>query len=167
VRNTTKDIEVTVTVVAKIVIVETMKREDKQTNKISVDKDAVMEDVIILIVQMLNVTIVENIGITQGGLLCQEDSGRRCNLVEEDEGILVMTNKDITIDSDMVWYIDTGASNHICGHIHLFVDIQEIEDGHVSFGDSTKVPIKGKGKTCFSQTDGKIVLWRMSIMYLT
>ena len=53
------------------------------------------------------------------------------------------------MDSDMVWYLDTGASNHMCGHKHLFLDIQEIEDEHVSFGDSTKVAIKGWGKSMF------------------
>ena len=36
-----------------------------------------------------------------------------------------------------------------------FLDIQEIEDEHVSFEESTKVPIKGRGKICFSQKDGK------------
>jgi len=82
------------------------------------------------------------------------------NIVEKDEtkeeGILMMANKGVTLDSDMVWYLDTGASNHMCGHKHLFLDIQEIEDGHVSFGDSAKVPpIKGRGKICFSQKDGK------------
>jgi len=81
------------------------------------------------------------------------------NLVEEDEtkeeGILMMTNEGVTLDSDMIWYLDTCASNHMCGHKHLFLDIQEIEDSHVSFGDSTKVPIIGRGKICFSQKDGK------------
>jgi len=61
----------------------------------------------------------------------------------------MMANEGITINNDMVWYLDTGASNHMCGHKHLFVDIQEIKDGHVSFGNSTKVPIKGKGKIYF------------------
>jgi len=51
--------------------------------------------------------------------------------------------------SDMVWYSDTSVSNYMCGHKHLFVDIQEIKDRHVSFGDSTKVPIKGKEKKMF------------------
>ena len=59
------------------------------------------------------------------------------NLVEKDEtkdeGILMTTNEGITLDSDMMWYLDTSASNHMCGHKHLFVDIQEIEDGQVSF----------------------------------
>ena len=81
------------------------------------------------------------------------------NLVEEDEtkdeGILMMSNEGVTLDSDMVRYLDTGASNHMCGHKHLFIDIQDIEDGYVSFGDSTKVLDKGRGKICFSQKNGK------------
>jgi len=43
----------------------------------------------------------------------------------------------------------------MCRHTHLFVDILEIEDGHVSFGDSTKVPIKGKGKIFFFPKEWK------------
>ena len=81
------------------------------------------------------------------------------NLVEKDEtkeeGILMMANEGVILDSDMVWYVDTGASNHMCGHKYLFLDIEEIEDGHVSFGDLTKVSIKGRGKICSSQKDGK------------
>ena len=68
--------------------------------------------------------------------------GANSNLVEEDEtkdeGILMMANEDITLDSDMVWYLDTSANNHMCGHKHLFLGIQEKEDGHVPFKDSTK-----------------------------
>lgn len=58
-------------------------------------------------------------------------------------------------NNDMVWYLDTGASNHMCGHKHLFVNIQEIEDGHVSFGDSMKVLVKGRENIFFSQKNGK------------
>jgi len=73
------------------------------------------------------------------------------NFVKEYEGILMMANEGITLDNDMVWYLGIGASNHMCGHKHLFLDIQEIEDVHVSIGDSKKVSIKGRGKICFSQ----------------
>jgi len=76
------------------------------------------------------------------------------NLVEKDEttdeGIFMIANEGITMDSDMVWYLETSASIHICGYKHLFVHMQEIEDGHMFFGDSTKVPIKARGKICFS-----------------
>ncbi|XP_020271910.1 golgin subfamily A member 3-like [Asparagus officinalis] len=54
-----------------------------------------------------------------------------------------------------MWYLDTGASNHMCGHKHLFVEMQKIEDGHVLFGDASKVRVKGRGKICFLQKDGK------------
>ena len=66
-----------------------------------------------------------------------------------------MAYKNTVPDSDTVWYLDTGASNHMCGHKHLFMEMQEIEDGHVSFGDTSKVQVKGRGKICFSQKDGK------------
>ena len=76
------------------------------------------------------------------------------NLMEKDEikdeEILMMANEGVILDSVTVWYLNTSASNHMCGHKHLFVDIQEIEDGHVSFGDSTNVPVKSRGKICFS-----------------
>jgi len=38
---------------------------------------------------------------------------------------------------------------------YFLIYIQEIEDEHVSFGDSTKVPIKGQRKIPLSQKDGK------------
>jgi len=71
----------------------------------------------------------------------------------KDEGILMMANESFTLDSDMVWYLDTSVSNHVCGHKNLFLYKQETEDGHVSFGNSTKVSVKGRGKICFSQKD--------------
>jgi hypothetical protein len=41
------------------------------------------------------------------------------NLVTEDEmkeEFLIMAYNDINTDSDTVWYLDTGASNHMCGY---------------------------------------------------
>ena len=75
------------------------------------------------------------------------------NLVTKEEaekdGVVMMAYKDAVPDSDTVWYLDTGASNHMSGHKHLFVEMQEIEDGHVSFGDASKIQVKGKGKIRF------------------
>jgi len=46
----------------------------------------------------------------------------------------MMANEDITLDSDKLCYWDTSASNHMCRHKHLFIDIQETKDLHVPFG---------------------------------
>jgi len=67
----------------------------------------------------------------------------------------MMVNEGVTLDSDMVWYLEIGASNHMREHKYLFVDIQEIEDEHGFFGDSTSVPVKGRRKICFLQKDEK------------
>jgi len=86
------------------------------------------------------------------------------NLVEEDEGIQMMASEGITLDNDMVLYLDVGANNHMCGHKHLFVDILEIEDGHVSFGDSTKVSIKGREKNMFFPKRWKNMYYGVSLL---
>jgi len=53
-------------VIAEIVVLETtVKRDDKQTSKTGVDEVTMVEEVILQIVQMLNVTILENMNITQ------------------------------------------------------------------------------------------------------
>ena len=51
-----------------------------------------------------------------------------------DEGLLLMAQDEENINNDTLWYLDSGASNHMCGHEHLFKEMQKIEDGHVSFG---------------------------------
>jgi len=75
------------------------------------------------------------------------------------------------MDVDMVRYLDTNVSNHMCGHKYLFHDIREIEDEHVSFGDSTKVLIKIRGNICFFFKRMKKhilrTIRRTFIMYLT
>lgn len=81
------------------------------------------------------------------------------NLVLEDENdgdFLLMAQNEISGNNDSLWYLDSGASNHMCGHEHLFKEMQKIEDGHVSFGDASKVEVKGRGTVCYQQNDGSI-----------
>jgi len=80
------------------------------------------------------------------------------NLVEEDEtreeGILMMANEDVILDSDMVWYLETGASNHMCEHKHLFLVTRDRRLTCV-FWRLNKGSHQSRGKICFSQKDGK------------
>ncbi|XP_074342644.1 uncharacterized protein LOC141680273 [Apium graveolens] len=81
------------------------------------------------------------------------------NLVLEDENdgdFLLMAQNEISRNNDSLWYLDSGASNHMCGHEYLFKEMQKIEDGHVSFGDASKVEVKGRGTVCYQQKDGSI-----------
>jgi len=61
-----EDAKVAITIVAEIMVVKTtMKIKKKMNHQNWCDKTAVVEEVIILIIQMLNVTFVKNIDITQ------------------------------------------------------------------------------------------------------
>ncbi|KAI5407342.1 hypothetical protein KIW84_053554 [Lathyrus oleraceus] len=74
---------------------------------------------------------------------------------EANEGFLLMAQNEIN-RNDNVWYLDSGASNHMCGHKHLFKEMRKIEDGNVSFGDASKVKVEGKGTIRYLQKDGLI-----------
>ena len=67
------------------------------------------------------------------------------------EGFLLMTQKEIDEENDTMWYLDYGASNHMCDHKHLFREITKIEDGHVSFGDASKMKFEGNGTISYVQ----------------
>jgi len=90
--------------------------------------------------------------------------GENGNLVEEDETkiILMMVNESIILDSGMVWYLDTNASNHMCVSKHFFVHMQEIQERHVSRFQS-----KVEETYVFPKRMEKKILWMTSIMYLT
>ncbi|XP_070027731.1 uncharacterized protein [Nicotiana sylvestris] len=78
---------------------------------------------------------------------CRSNVEEKANLVddkkEEDESTLLMTLKEEDRDDCSSWYLDNGASNHICGCKEKFVEINKMVKDNVSFGDTSKVQIKG------------------------
>ncbi|KAJ1378008.1 hypothetical protein SESBI_48289 [Sesbania bispinosa] len=80
---------------------------------------------------------------------------------EEDEGLLLVTNIPETevkpsCSNNSVWYLDTSASNHMCGDERLFKILSKVESGSVSFGDASKVAVKGRGTIWYQQRNGRI-----------
>ncbi|XP_074356245.1 uncharacterized protein LOC141695941 [Apium graveolens] len=50
-----------------------------------------------------------------------------------------------------VWYLDSGGP-HMTSHKDLFTEINETINGEVTFGDSSKISVKGKGLKLLSKT---------------
>ncbi|KAJ4728613.1 Retrovirus-related Pol polyprotein from transposon TNT 1-94 [Melia azedarach] len=82
----------------------------------------------------------------------------KANYVEEknqgDETVL-LAYKDNNEGQENTWYLDTGANNHICGKRSMFVELDESTNGNVSFGDDSKVVVKGKGNILIQLKDGR------------
>nr|GEY06582.1 retrovirus-related Pol polyprotein from transposon TNT 1-94 [Tanacetum cinerariifolium] len=72
----------------------------------------------------------------------------KTNLVTEVEesGVLLMAREESISKIDTMWYLDSGASNHMSGQKDLFVEMTEVVQGHVLFGDASKIDVKGRGK---------------------
>jgi len=50
-------------------------------------------------------------------------------------------------NKENIWYLDSGASNHMSGQRDLFGDLDETVKRLVIFGDTSKVPMKRRGNT--------------------
>ena len=81
----------------------------------------------------------------------------RANFVEDkggEEGTLLLACKDKDECQENKWYLDTGASNHMCGERRMFVELNQMVKGNVSFGDESKIPVEGKGKILIRLKNG-------------
>ena len=59
------------------------------------------------------------------------------------EGFPLMTQKEVDVGKDTMWYLDSGESNHMYGHKYLFREIANIEDSHVSFRGHNLLCVEG------------------------
>ena len=64
---------------------------------------------------------------------------------------------DVSTLGENVWYVDSGASNHMTGHGEWFKEMQNLEQpGYVEIGDDTAHPIKHTGDVPLTMQDGKV-----------
>ncbi|KAJ4702800.1 Retrovirus-related Pol polyprotein from transposon TNT 1-94 [Melia azedarach] len=72
----------------------------------------------------------------------------KANYVEEKnqgDDIILLAYKDNNGGQENTWYLDTGASNHMCGKRSMFMELDESTNGNVSFGNDSKIAVKGRG----------------------
>ena len=62
---------------------------------------------------------------------------------------------ETSTDSNRVWYLDNGASNHMTGVRDYFKTIDESITRKVHFGDDSRVDVKGKGSILFVSQNGE------------
>ena len=59
-------------------------------------------------------------------------------------------------DDNVAWWVDSGATSHVCKDLYWFKDFQPIEDGSVvKMGNVATEPIKGIGSVLLTFTSGK------------
>ena len=69
----------------------------------------------------------------------------------------------VVIETNMVsnvkgWWIDTGATRHICGDKNLFSEYKHMDDGEKLYmGNSSASNVEGKGNVLLKFTSGKVV----------
>jgi hypothetical protein len=68
--------------------------------------------------------------------------------------VVLLVSKEADFNNESVWYLDTGVSNHMCGYKYIFIEIEEIVDGYMSFRDALKVNVKRQDKILIHCKDG-------------
>ena len=76
------------------------------------------------------------------------------------------TSFEADLDAENVWYLDNGASNHMCGNRLFFYKLDETITGKVRFGDNSRIDIQGKGSICFVHKEGEKKILIMSTICL-
>ncbi|XP_057426461.1 uncharacterized protein LOC130719879 [Lotus japonicus] len=76
---------------------------------------------------------------------------------DEDPIMLMVTtmNSTVNAETDEIWYLDSGCSNHMTSHNEWLVDLDKTRTGRVKFADNRTLQIKGKGDVVIPRRNGK------------
>ena len=99
----------------------------------------------------------------RNGRLQQNTYASSSRNVEDNERLFVVQHvmnsmaKNVSNCGDMLWYVDSGALNHMTSHGEWFKEMkQPAKPGYVETGDDTTHPIAHVGDVPLSMQDGKV-----------
>jgi len=80
---------------------------------------------------------------------------KNINLVvkENQEATILLVHDEWMKTKENMWYLENGASNHMCGDKDKFVELDESIKGNVTFANYSKVSIKKKGMILIQMKD--------------
>ena len=71
------------------------------------------------------------------------------------------TNISIVQDDPKSWFIDSGATRHVCGNKHLFKTLHKVVDGESLYmGNNSSIKVHGKGQVELMFTSGNLLVLR-------
>ena len=77
------------------------------------------------------------------------------DVAEEQAGLTsLFIHKGVDGDEYSTWYLDSGASNHMCGKKEMFMKFEKTPEEDVTFGDYSKVTVQGKGTILYKSKNG-------------
>ena len=76
-------------------------------------------------------------------------------MAESENFVAIILESNVMMDSKD-WWIDSGATRHICGDRNSFVNFQKIESGEKLYmGNASSSMVEGKGDVVMNLTSGK------------
>ena len=84
---------------------------------------------------------------------------KEANFMEiDDDNLVVVVTKVNMVSIEKGWWIDTGATRHICSDKNMFSEYNKVVDGEKLFmGNATSSKVEGKGIVKMKFTYRKIV----------
>ena len=77
---------------------------------------------------------------------------------EFDDNLVAVVTETNMVSNVKGWWIDTGATRHICGDKNLFSEYKHMDDGEKLYmGNSSASNVEGKGNVPLKFTSGKVV----------
>ena len=86
-------------------------------------------------------------------------------IVEEVSDLLLHGTEGASLDPAM-WYLDTGATNHMLGCQKFFCEVDESTTGFVKFDDNSRIRVEGKGAILINQKNGETLHSFVCYMFL-